>query len=108
MTDWADCPNCSAEVRGVWRNLDGEWDGPPEQRPYTVPLWRFHDCAGTFDTGAAVAFGLLGMAEAIRAIEAVQACPRCHIASGAWTDNICNQCWDDLARVGRDGSKAGG
>lgn len=66
MGDWIDCPNCGTEIRANWLNLDGSWDGPEEQRPRMVPRWSTHDCMGTFDTGAAVAFGLMGMATAIQ------------------------------------------
>jgi hypothetical protein len=97
MADWDDCPNCGERVKANWHNVDGDWDGPVEQRPYTVPRYdgfHFDDCKGSFDSGAAVAFGLMGMAVAIGDIEAIQACPRCCVASGCWTDNICNQCWE--------------
>ncbi len=70
MADWDECPNCGEQVKADWCNVDGDWDGPVEQRPYTVPRYDdfhfTHDCTGSFDSGAAVAFGLMGMAEAIR------------------------------------------
>lgn len=87
MSDWTACPNCGAEVRGEWRNLDGPWDGPEEQRPHTVPLWDRHDCHGTFDTGAAVAFGIVGMGMAIR-MRYIEDCLECHA----------EQCEPDMGR----------
>ena len=70
MSDWCDCPNCGEQVKARWLNVDGDWDGPAEQRPDTVPRYDgFHfeyECKGSFESGAAVAFGLMGMAEAIR------------------------------------------
>lgn len=67
MGDKADCPNCGAEVRGKWVYPNGEdnYEGM-----YTVARDPYHfgyACPGSFESGAAVAFGLMGMAEAIRA-----------------------------------------
>ncbi len=104
MADWTACPNCDAEVRGEWRNLDGAWDGPEEQRPYTVTLWDRHDCPGTFNTGAAVAFGLMGMADAIR--ERRWHCGRCD----GWnllSEEECDFC-SLYPRTDHDRSKADG
>ncbi len=63
MADRTTCNVCGElDVYALWRNIDGDWDGPEEQRPYTVVNWSRHDCPGTFDSGAAVAFGIMGMA----------------------------------------------
>lgn len=63
-----------------------------------------------FDCGAAVAFGLMGMAEAIRDNPALEACPRCfkyayastHFGRDEW---LCNDCYkralELLAATGR-------
>lgn len=39
---------------------------------------------GRFAAGAAVAFGLMGMAKAIGAIPSIEACPDCLLAKSAW------------------------
>jgi hypothetical protein len=68
VADWAECPNCGVEVRGRWLNLDGDWNGAEDQQPYKVPRYsdpHFGTCPGSFETGGAVALGLVLMALAI-------------------------------------------
>jgi hypothetical protein len=72
MSDKTECPNgCGAEVRALWIHPPGSsWDGPDGLRPYRIASRTdFHTnnvCPGSYESGAAVAFGLLGMAKGIR------------------------------------------
>ena len=77
MSTWRPCPNgCGKNVRAYWP--DGVFDGEPVPDANDC-LW----CEGSFTSGAAVAFGLLGMAEAIRQIRSIEGCDQCE--RGGWT-----------------------
>jgi hypothetical protein len=66
-------------------------------------IWKLYreakaDKAAAFQAGAAVAFGLMGMAEAIQRVHghAIKACPICGMASRGWCgwppNMICLDC----------------
>ena len=48
----------------------------------------------SFAEGAAVAFGLMGMAEAIGEIRSIEGCDACGKASNSWIGGTCMACWD--------------
>lgn len=66
MADWTDCPNgCGEEIKADWIRPNA----PSSEGMHKVPRrgdYPLHCCPGSFESGAAVAFGLIGMAEAIR------------------------------------------
>jgi len=69
VSTWRPCPNgCGKNVRAYWP--DGVFEGEPVPDANDC-LW----CEGSFNSGAAVSFGLMGMAEAIR--ERTWACIMC-------------------------------
>jgi hypothetical protein len=74
----------------------------------TVREWVDHVCPNkppqTAGEGAAVAFGLMGMAEAIRRIPGIEACITCHKAAYAWVgrEGQCMRCWDLEHRANPD------
>lgn len=76
MSDWIECPNeCGRDVRADWiRPNNPDWAGA-YKIPRSGDYHLRYECQGSFSSGAAVAFGLMGMAEEIRARS--WACPSC-------------------------------
>lgn len=67
MADWMDCPNgCGDQCKGTWV-FPHE---PSALEAYMIPrTGDFHlnyACPGSFESGLAVAFGILGMCEALK------------------------------------------
>ncbi len=66
------CPNCFEHIGGYWdSDVDKAPDDPNAPLPDPANLterMREHaeECPGSFESGAAVAFGLMGMVFAIR------------------------------------------
>ncbi len=65
------CPNCGESIGANW---DVEVDDEDALQPFALRLKLIahaQECPSSFACGAAIAFGLMGMAEAIRSIRAV-------------------------------------
>lgn len=63
---WWTCPNCGEEIGASW---NVETDDEDSVEPFGLTLKRashMKECEGSFKSGAAVAFGLMAWAEAIR------------------------------------------
>ncbi len=91
-----DCPECG--------HFGTNYYDPP-QHQVTCPHYAFDLKSRkaeqdlrlwNYNAGAAVAFGLLLMAEAIKAMWWLNACPRCDKASNGWVGKICITCSNDL------------
>lgn len=48
---------------------------------------------GVFE-GAAILFGLVGMAEELSRRDSIRACPTCLLAPSAWVGTVCMECHD--------------
>lgn len=69
MADWTECPNCGADVKADWVYPNGiparlAGDNSHYKKP-RYSDYHFTECRGSFQSGLAVAFGIMGMAEAI-------------------------------------------
>ena len=89
MSTWRPCPNgCGKDVRAYWP--DGVFDGEPVPDANDC-LW----CEGSFTSGAAVAFGLMGMGLAIQAQDHPhpQHCAACGKPTEEFVADVCRPCW---------------
>ena len=68
MSTRIDCPNgCGEECEAVWVFPDDgtPWGGDPYRVPAPSHRYHFSVCRGSFDSGAAFAFGIVGMGIAV-------------------------------------------